>query len=118
MVLKWFVVAAALLAAFGVVGSAGAQQAAVRQQPIGSPTPVAPDYVIGPEDVLLVSVWKNETLSRQLPVRPDGSKAPAVSTWKSRPLSGFRTMITAPARTPSRTSPRPLRSGRMACDVG
>src|SRR5215831_7401346 len=72
MVLKWFVVAITLLAGLTVVGSAGAQQAAVRQQPIGAPTPVAPDYVIGPEDVLLISVWKNETLSRQLPVRPDG----------------------------------------------
>ena len=51
---------------------AGAQQAAVRPQPIAAPMPVAPDYVIGPEDLLLVSVWKNETLSRQLPVRPDG----------------------------------------------
>ena len=70
MVLKCFVVAIALLA--GLVGSASAQQAAVRPQPITAPVPVAPDYVIGPEDLLLVSVWKNETLSRQLPVRPDG----------------------------------------------
>ena len=30
------------------------------------------DYVIGPEDVLQVSVWKNESLSRIVPVRPDG----------------------------------------------
>jgi polysaccharide biosynthesis/export protein len=71
MVLKCFVVILVLLAGFGVVGSAGAQQAAVRPQP-SAPMPVAPDYVIGPEDLLLVSVWKNETLSRQLPVRPDG----------------------------------------------
>jgi len=72
MVLKCFVIAVALVAGLGLVGSAGAQQAAVRQQPIAAPMPVTPDYVIGPEDVLLVSVWKNETLSRQLPVRPDG----------------------------------------------
>jgi len=70
MVLKCFVVAIALLA--GLVGSASAQQAAVRPQPATTPAPVGPDYVIGPEDLLLVSVWKNETLSRQLPVRPDG----------------------------------------------
>jgi polysaccharide biosynthesis/export protein len=33
---------------------------------------VPTDYVIGPEDVLQVNVWKNETLSRIVPVRPDG----------------------------------------------
>jgi polysaccharide biosynthesis/export protein len=71
MVLKWLVVVALVVGLAGV-GPASAQQAAVRQQPIGAQMPVAPDYVIGPEDVLLVSVWKNETLSRQLPVRPDG----------------------------------------------
>jgi polysaccharide export outer membrane protein len=72
MVLKAFVVIFALLVPGALVGVAGAQQAAVRPQPIAAPMPVAPDYVIGPEDLLLVSVWKNETLSRQLPVRPDG----------------------------------------------
>jgi polysaccharide export outer membrane protein len=34
--------------------------------------PVSSDYVIGPEDVLQVTVWKNDALSRTLPVRPDG----------------------------------------------
>lgn len=29
-------------------------------------------YKIGPEDVLNISVWKNEDLSRTVPVRPDG----------------------------------------------
>jgi len=29
-------------------------------------------YRIGPEDVLQIAVWKNETLSRTVPVRPDG----------------------------------------------
>ena len=33
----------------------------------------APDaYRIGPEDVLHISVWKNEAMSRAVPVRPDG----------------------------------------------
>jgi polysaccharide biosynthesis/export protein len=31
-----------------------------------------PDYIIGPEDVLDVSVWKETELTRTLPVRPDG----------------------------------------------
>ena len=30
------------------------------------------DYVIGPEDVLAVNVWKEPEVSRTLPVRPDG----------------------------------------------
>lgn len=29
-------------------------------------------YVIGPEDVLDIAVWNNTTLSRTVPVRPDG----------------------------------------------
>lgn len=30
------------------------------------------EYRIGPADVLQISVWKNESLSRTVPVRPDG----------------------------------------------
>jgi polysaccharide export outer membrane protein len=38
-----------------------------------SPLPqVSATYVIGPEDVLLVSVWKEPDLTNTLPVRPDG----------------------------------------------
>lgn len=33
---------------------------------------VAPDYVIGADDTLHISVWKEPDLSEQLPVRPDG----------------------------------------------
>jgi polysaccharide export outer membrane protein len=39
--------------------------------PIAAPPPRA-DFRIGPEDVLQVSVWNNEPLSRTAPVRPDG----------------------------------------------
>lgn len=31
-----------------------------------------PNYVIGPQDVLDISVWKEPELTRELPVRPDG----------------------------------------------
>jgi polysaccharide export outer membrane protein len=51
---------------------------AFAQQP-GSPLRPAPrdgvpleEYRIGPEDVLAISVWKNEAMSRVVPVRPDG----------------------------------------------
>ena len=33
---------------------------------------VSEDYRIGPEDALIIVVWKNETLSRSVNVRPDG----------------------------------------------
>jgi polysaccharide export outer membrane protein len=41
-----------------------------------APAPASPvdpnEYKIGPEDVLQISVWKNEAISRTVPVRPDG----------------------------------------------
>ena len=40
------------------------------------PTTAAPvepsSYIIGPEDVLQIIVWRNEALTRAVPVRPDG----------------------------------------------
>ncbi|RMH05975.1 MAG: hypothetical protein D6704_08370 [Nitrospirae bacterium] len=33
---------------------------------------VTDDYIIGPQDVLEISVWRNPDLSRQVIVRPDG----------------------------------------------
>jgi len=78
MALKWLVVSVALLTGLMLVSDAGAQQAAVKSAPrpaLNAPAmgvPVASDYVIGPEDILQVSIWKNEAMSRTLPVRPDG----------------------------------------------
>jgi polysaccharide biosynthesis/export protein len=81
MHLKSLVVSVALGAGLGAP-SAHAQSAApaaaiVTPAPSAAPAasaavPVGADYVIGPDDVLMISVWKNETLSRTLPVRPDG----------------------------------------------
>lgn len=34
--------------------------------------PRAADFLIGPEDILDIQVWKNPELSRTVPVRPDG----------------------------------------------
>jgi polysaccharide export outer membrane protein len=68
----WFVVFVMLLAALGQVAPAAAQQAAPAAAVSTPPVALSPDFVIGPEDLLQVSVWKNESLSRQLPVRPDG----------------------------------------------
>ena len=49
-----------------LVLSAGAQKAA-------GATTQDPNYVIGSEDVLDISVWKEPDLSRTVPVRPDGN---------------------------------------------
>lgn len=38
----------------------------------GSTEAASQAYIIGPEDVLTISVWKEEGLSRQVRVRPDG----------------------------------------------
>ena len=42
------------------------------QKPPAEPAPVADEYVIGPDDVLHISVWKENELSGQVAVRPDG----------------------------------------------
>lgn len=78
-------VALLLLGTFGVSCSCAAQAA----KPILTPAPEQPapaaqnaapaaspevdsSYVIGPSDVLQVTVWKDATLSGTFPVRPDG----------------------------------------------
>lgn len=42
------------------------------QPPSPSPAEAAAAYRIGPEDILQISVFSNEALSRTVPVRPDG----------------------------------------------
>ena len=37
-----------------------------------SANPIDPNYVIGPQDMLDISVWKEPDLTRAVPVRPDG----------------------------------------------
>ena len=51
---------------------------------------VTPEYIIGPEDVLEISVWRNADLSKEVQVRPDGRI--------SLPLIGD---VTAVGRTPT-----------------
>jgi len=50
-----------------------AKPAAASAEPAKEPMSVAgPDYIIGADDVLHVSVWKEPDLTNTLPVRPDG----------------------------------------------
>jgi polysaccharide export outer membrane protein len=58
-----------------MIPAVDAQQASPSAKPAVQPpraSAAGNDYVIGPEDVLQVTVWKNDTLSRVVPVRPDG----------------------------------------------
>jgi len=71
---RWAV--ACLLSVFlfvGVVGSAGAADNAVKAPPPPQAVSQAgPEYRMGPEDVLRISVWENKELTLDLVVRPDG----------------------------------------------
>jgi polysaccharide export outer membrane protein len=65
----------AVLTAFVVTDASAQQRSAAAQPPAAVKSKMAPmleEYRIGPEDVLSISVWKNEAMSRVLPVRPDG----------------------------------------------
>ena len=60
----------ALFAAAGTRVQADGQTSA-RQEPAQAATDSS-DYRIGPQDVLKIDVWKEEQLTRTVPVRPDG----------------------------------------------
>jgi polysaccharide export outer membrane protein len=49
-----------------------AANAAATQTAPKKPATDDPNYVIGPQDVLDISVWKEPELTRPVPVRPDG----------------------------------------------
>lgn len=52
--------------------AAPAQPAALAAATDAATAASGPDYIIGPEDVLHVAVWKEADLTATLPVRPDG----------------------------------------------
>src|SRR5881628_3510854 len=58
-----------LLAVAIAPGQARAQDAV---SPSEQTLPMLDAYRIGPEDTLQIVVWKNEAMSRTVPVRPDG----------------------------------------------
>ncbi len=67
----------ALAVALMLGALASAQSGAPGQPSAGSAAEknavnAGPDYVIGPDDVLHISVWKEADLTATLPVRPDG----------------------------------------------
>ena len=60
-----------VLLAATMAGPASAQQP-VKAAPNRDHAGELGEYRIGPEDILQISVWKNEAMSRTVPVRPDG----------------------------------------------
>jgi polysaccharide export outer membrane protein len=77
--IRFVVIMAATLSAVALATGEVSAQNALPSPVAKTPAPGAvppsaapPDYVIGPEDMLQISVWKNESLSRLVPVRPDG----------------------------------------------
>ena len=70
-----------MLAALLLIGGITVAQSSASEQPSGhsasdkrasSSIQAGPQFVIGPEDVLLIAVWKEADLTATLPVRPDG----------------------------------------------
>lgn len=53
-----------------------------------SPTAPSGDYLLGPEDILEISVWKEEDLSREVTIRPDGKiSLPLIGDIRAEGLS-------------------------------
>ena len=73
---KSLVVGVALFASLGVLsGCAGPKASSPDkiQMALGMPTSTSVEnYLLGPTDVVQISVWRNEDLSTSVPVRPDG----------------------------------------------
>lgn len=76
---KRIILAAAVLLVFAALALKGQAQNPTPDaaKPVAPATssPVAandPDYKIGPQDVLTITVWKEPEVSREVPVRPDG----------------------------------------------
>lgn len=76
-VMKLAVLWGTLLMATGILAQSSDPPKAAGNKPdrpleTAQETGVTPDYVIGADDTLHISVWKEPDLSEQLPVRPDG----------------------------------------------
>lgn len=56
----------------GTVFPQGGKEFLLRKPPLAEVAANSDQYVIGPEDVLAIHVWKEEALSRTVPVRMDG----------------------------------------------
>ena len=76
--MKIFPCIVVLLAGVFVTAVHGADAVAKKAEPSAGAAPVASpavqlDYLLSPEDILEISVWKEESLTKQVVVRPDGA---------------------------------------------
>src|SRR5438874_10941795 len=70
----WIVATTLLMSSSMALAQDAAMQPAAADTTTSAPSSTlgGPEYVIGPEDVLHVAVWKESDLTATLPVRPDG----------------------------------------------
>ena len=61
-----------MLISISFVQAQGNKDNSSKKPPQADMFAVSPQYVIGPEDVLSIHVWREEALSRTVPVRMDG----------------------------------------------
>src|SRR6202161_4317008 len=59
-------------AANSVSANSASDKAVPAQTSAASNSQAGPEYIIGPDDVLHIAVWKESDLTATLPVRPDG----------------------------------------------
>jgi len=94
----------ALAVGMAIAPAAAAQESSSKQQakkekPAEAPKVVPatedPSYIIGEQDVLDVSVWKEGEVSRQVPVRPDGKiSLPLISDVQASGLTPMQLATT------------------------
>jgi polysaccharide biosynthesis/export protein len=70
--LLWLFIGCALVVSASVAVASAAEQCGSPPSASNGQASSAETYRIGPEDLLLISVWKNDQMTRQVPVRPDG----------------------------------------------
>ena len=107
MLVVWF------SAVFGLLGpvSAFAQApSASKPAPTSSAVPGVDltTYKVGPEDVLEISVWREDALKKEVLVRPDGgirTRSSARSRRRGRPCSKSSRRLRSGSSASSRTPP-------------
>ena len=70
--LGYGLVVGALVLLAGCAGQPVSSPEEIQKALAAGPDAMPEDYVLGPTDVVTVSVWRNQDLSLSVPVRPDG----------------------------------------------
>jgi polysaccharide export outer membrane protein len=70
---KWTIACLLLSASLWAQAPAASPEQTPSNSPNASQSALHDDYVIGPEDVLSINVWKEPEISRSVPVRLDGA---------------------------------------------